>query len=438
MYVLDMDIIAWKNEISNVNFNQDLKDKIIGLFEQFSTIESLSFIKINDKTLSNAFNNINNYKPLTICLDIEFQSAIINKNAKSTPKYIHETNINNDHTAKFIREIGILFFIKDYDLSVYYIGHLLLNFKSLEHFGFDFDRMRSIGVNYSTVSNDTYEAMKTIENIFHLENIITPLNNEQLFKDKKKYGVRIKKIKKEVNSNYLFKKLLKKSVQSNINDIFNQIVGLNDFNDIQDKLKYIKRHLGSIQHEIYAKYLKKDDKLILNQLSELYWSDELVQNRLKFIDKKYGFFMSSFKYLTQQTVFVLKGRMDIVALKNTYMLINKADELQINNYYDIETFNGLSSFLYSSSQLENTYNGLIKTSLYDDTAKNFFDEIGKNIGNKAHNPVVDSLFTIVVAIVINLGLNVTFSKDVAKLNGGYRAQYLKYKHRYVELKMDLH
>ena len=57
--------------------------------------------------------------------------------------------------------------------------------------------------------------------------------------------------------------------------------------------------------------------------------------------------------------------------------------------------------MFGNAKLETTYKGLIKSKLYHNVFKNFFTKIMKQIGEKAHNPVTDSLFTIIIALMIN-------------------------------------
>jgi len=382
-----MDFEEWKYKINSLNFS--LKSYIVDIFKDFHHPTSLSFIPITDSNLISSFNNINNYKPITLCLDIEFQSAITNSN-----KYILTQTIKKDNVAKFIRELGMLFFIKDQELNIYYIGHLFLNFESLTKLGFDLKSIKLIGSKYATTVEDVYNKMNHLEDNFKLK----PDN--------------------KLRNNYLFQTLLPKHKRQTILD------KLSD----PEQLNYVNRQLTQIQHEIYGKYLKDKDYDIFTELNNLYWGDSLVKDRLVLMENKYDVFIELLTHIIDNSVLVIKGKLDIIAIKNSFMLISK-QMIDINYYYDIETFNGFSNTHYKSSQLENTYKGLIETDVYKDIAKPLFDEIIVNIGNKAHNPVVDSLFTIVVAVVMNLGLNNYFVKK-----GGYNREYKKYKTRYLQLK----
>ena len=427
-----MDIKTWKTKINKLSFNENIKNNIITFFKEFHHNASLSFIPIIDPKLINAFNNINNYKPLSICLDIEFQSAITTNN-----NYIASETIKNDKSAKFIREIGMLFFIKDQKHNIYYIGNIFLNFKSLVNFGFDINSIRLIGVKYATVTQNTYDRMNNLENKFHIDALIDPLYQIELFKNTKKYKSTIKQLISTLPKNVLFNNLLKQNVKDTIIQILQKIKNMNNFDDVLKELKYIKKQLNSIQYEIFGGYLDNTNQKIFTKLNDLYWNDKLVKDRLRIINKKYETFMQLFKSISSESILVVKGKMDLIALKNMFALITNKNDLKLDHYYDIETFNGFSSTHFKGSQLEDTYKNLISYEIYQKIAKPLFDQIAINIGNKAHNPVVDSLFTIIVAIIINLGLNEYFAKNINQKNiasNSYQNEYLKYKTKYLQLK----
>ncbi len=425
-----MDTNKWKNNINNLSINDNLKSNIVSFFQYFGHNDSFSFIKITDQRMLDAFNNINNYKSLSVCFDIEFQSAL------STKK-----NIVYDDNGKavFIREIGLMFFIH-HGGAVYYIGHIFLNFKSLDKFdGFHKKDIRLITSKYATVTNVTYELMSEYEDVFHIDTILDSL--EQLdknnFINNGKYKKMINEISGDLFQNYLFKKKLSQKTKDNIKTSFGYLLKAETIEQVQIEIKYIKRQLNNIQYEIYAKDLEGSNLLKnFNKIHELYWNDKLVKERLKLIDGKYEEFMQLFSLLSKDAILVVKGKMDLIGMKNTANIINPKIQMDLNKWYDIETFNGFSKMHFGSSQLENTYRSLIETNIYKGPIKILFTKIGKSIGEKAHNPVVDSFFTIVVAVIINIGLNECFWD---KFSGGeiknyYYGEYMKYKSEYLRNK----
>ena len=428
-----MDMFEWTSKMNSIKINDSIRNNIIKFFKKFSSNQSFSFIKVEDDDMILAFNNINNYKPVSICLDAEFQTTLIKKKEKD--KYIHTVNYNDDLSAKFIREIGMLFFIKDMNNNWYYIGSIFLNFNSLEKYGFNINYLRSIGSKYSTVTDKTYKEMLQNETDFNLDLMVAPLQNEDLFQDKKEFSKQMHIIIGKLKSNYLFNKILDRDHRAKILNSFNKILEMNNYNDVLKELKYIKKQLYNIQFDIYGEYLNDSLLVNLKKTHKLYWSDKLVKERLVLVNRNEKLFFEILSNLARDSIFILKGVMDIAAIKNTSMLITKK-AIEIENYYNIETFNGFSRNLYNSSQLEETYNNLIKSHIYQTKAKQFFEQISSNIGDKAHNPLVDSLFTIIVAITINLGLNKYFGEIDKNQFGGnlYYREYIKLKNRYLQLK----
>lgn len=124
-----MDLKQWTNNINNLGISPSLKTLIISFFKEFSN--NLSFLMIKNEDLKRALTNINNYKPLLICIDIEFQNAL-------ESNYDYQTRpgltIFKDPYTIYIRECGILFFIKEAD-NWYYIGNVFINFPPLTTYG---------------------------------------------------------------------------------------------------------------------------------------------------------------------------------------------------------------------------------------------------------------------------------------------------------------
>lgn len=378
-----MDFKKWEKKVLNLDIYDHIKNNLINLFKICHRQDSLNFIKIKDPELLRIFYNINNYKNILVCFDIEFQSAITNNK-----KYITTPNMKGDKVARFIRELGGLFFVKD-NRYWYYIGHIFINFSPLEAYGFQKKDLRHIESKYASVTNETFNIMEQNEEPFHLERYIKFKNMIDL--------------KKKLMKDYIFKKIVDPQTKKRI---LNKIEMLNKSTQPESDLRYIEKILYKIQFEIYGKYLNQE---LIDQLSisnEAYWNDPLVKERL--IENKEDIFFDLFKEISNEAIFLVKGRMDFIAMKNSQFLISKNNNLNFDHYYDIETFNGFSSLVCQSSQLENTYKCLIDKK-YPSNIKVLLDQIKASIGGiKAHNPLVDSYFTIVVAIIINLGLNQLF------------------------------
>lgn len=408
-----MEYKQWYYQVNKLDISNDVKDTIIQFYSKFSNKGSLDFIPISDRQLRDSFHNINNYKPLTVCLDIEFQS------------------VENSGTERFIREIGILVFVKDKSGTIYYLGYVFINFPPLTEFGYDKNKLHLLGSKYSTVTSHSQKKMEHLEKQLLITNITEPLYSDILFDNKKKWEKIVRKIAKDLDSNYLFH-ILGKEIQTNIMDRLNDIIYYSDYNDVSSKLRYIDRQIAQIQYILVRGNLDNVGKELFDMLWDVYWSDRLVQDRIKILNDSSKKFMKLLGQIEKQSILVLKGKMDILALKSSCKLILGENILELGSYYDIETFNGFSNLHFKSSQLENTFIGLSKTPLYRTVCKPFFDKVFASVGEKAHNPVVDSVFTIVVALVVNLILNKGVVDQFAS-RGGY-VQYVKYRKRYLDQK----
>jgi hypothetical protein len=262
---------------------------------------------------------------------------------------------------------------------------------------------------YATVTPSTLKEMETNEKVFKLEYIMEPLENKNLFKSHDKYLQEVENIMGKLNKNYIYTHIANESLKKSINNNFTQLKLTSSYHHVEKEVGSIKKKLMKIKFNVYGVYLQ-DTQFYINFLKshELYWADTLVKKRLL---QNTSIFFELFAKISEETLFVVKGVQDFIAFNNTIKLLGYEYTPNFNNLYDIETFNGLSNNLYLSSQLEVTYKNIIKTKIYRQFVKKIFDHISKNIGDKAHNPVVDSLFTIIIAVTINIGLNDYFKNQ---------------------------
>ena len=363
-----MNFNTWLSNINKLNLNGNIKNNLVSFFENYHDKNSLDFIKLEDKELIDAFNNINNYKPISICLDIEFQLAIVDDD-----KYISLENFNKEKMAKFIREFGILFFIKDINEDIFYVGSIFVNFDSLENFGFNRKNIRLNGVKYSTVNENTSEKINELETVFHIDDYVNDLEDENLYNNNKKLRNKVDQILKKLSSNYLFNNLLKDNTKNLIKAKLHSIK--NTSNNPKRDLKIIKKQLHNTLYELFPKYLNNELSSIFDKINNLYWNDKLVKKRLSLLKNNPQQFLEIFERLSNDSVLIVKGTMDINAIKNTHCLFIDDTVPKLENTYDIETFNGFSYNHFKSSQLEDTYKNLIDKKIYKRIAKSFFDKI---------------------------------------------------------------
>lgn len=350
------------------------------LVHEFGDADS-RFAMEGDELLG-AMTNINNYKKITLALDIEFQSAI------GDPKvYETESSIKGYHKASFIRELGVLVFLHG-DNGWRYMGHVFVNFPPITKYGFTYDDMQFMDAEPCTVTPETEKQMQANEEPFVFANVVRPHIEE--------WGG-TQGLLQAINDHPILKGLVDDRTRD-------RIQGLNDIDPsrLQDELEYIEKRLRKLSYEVYGRDVPKGlQKQFLKQF-ELYWVDADVKKRL--LDReKVKRFMEVFSTVTRFGLYLVKGTRDLSTIRNTWKLFGEPTEVNTKDMYDIEVFNGLSRDLFGSSQLETTYNGLrmIKT------FKEFqwtFDKVKADAGEKAHNPVVDSYMTFVVAVIMNVVL----------------------------------
>jgi len=407
-----MNFDKWKSNIKALNMDPKTSDTIIRFFNDFGYQKSFNIIQLNNHILMDALSNINNYRPITICMDCEFQKALDN-----TGRYQTFKNMLGDDYAMFIREFGLMFFIHTDDDKWFYIGHVFVNFKPLKYFGIDPAKTSLLDIGSLTLDTDSEDLIKAISYDFGLENMIAPLANKELFSKDKKDDLNkiVDDIINKLKLNYLFKKFGHQNIIIKLLEIKKA-----SYDESFEIVKYVRSRLSKIKYEIYLEYLNHDLKVVMKQIASYYWNDPAVMRRVKLtLDKERQFF-DQFENLTNNTVFVIKGMMDIVAIHNMGKLIANAKSgnynhslINIRSYYDIENFNGVSSRFFKSAQLEITYHNLLMIGPVDHDINNIFNKINESIGKKAHNPVVDSYFTFVVAVIMNMILNDHFAGLVA-------------------------
>ena len=317
---------------------------------------------INSK-ISNILNMVSNQNYI-ICFDCEFQSYLLDNN-----NYIGETiNIGDKpyNIKSFALETGGIIFEKK-NTNWFIIGHFMFNNPIL------IEEDREI-FNYQTVR------------------LLIP---------------------DYLNTNDKTQKKINKYFNSIINSI-NDKKFLNNF-DKKSETKY--RLFGSFFRNKQNFLSNYDNKKMFEyhvNIIEDYIKD--TKHRTYKLDLISQFYMDIFKYST----IIVKGNRDIESIKNIMTLTNSKYHTKyfINyvNKVDIESFNNIFRFKTGTAKLEDNFKSIKK--IGDKLINSFVNELEKiHSMNKAHNPLVDALFTLIVCIYI-----FKFIKT-KELNGGYVIQY---------------
>lgn len=406
-----MDRKKWLSEIDKLDIWPDLKLKIINLMT--ITNNNLRFYKIINDNVKNSFINIKSYKNVYIAFDIEFQAVIINNN---TDNFKTDVSPRKDDVASFPRELGMLLFIRDKLNDIYYLGSLHINFRWLTEYGFDKDNFKYMLSMYTTVSDATLKEMEKNDEIFRLDHELDKLKKDN-------YSALL-------NSEVF--KLENDKTQSKVIDIIDELKNtkISNYHDKQKKIDAIIRMLQRVAFAVYGKYLNTT-KSAFDKQFKLYYSDPLVISRMMTKNQELKF-IKAFIDISDDACFIVKGFRDLEAINNLALLLKLDRLLNIEHIYDIEIFNGFSKMKYGSAQLESTYNGVISSDIYKINNQDL-NEIINEIGGIAHNPLTDSYYTLVVAIVMNLGLNDYF-KTYDVIDGSiYLKLYELEKQKYLKL-----
>lgn len=382
----------WQNKYNNIILSEHLENNLREPLLKFMKKFVIPDIKlVEDPVLTEGLNLVGGYQHLLITFDIEFQNAIINSNL-----YYSDKTIFGDNTSSFIREFGGIIFLKS-EGKWYYLGKMLFNFNDISRHKINKKNIRLIHSKYSTVTENTKSKMIENEKVFN----ILEFSNKDIIK------------------NWLFNRFYDGNERK-------FIVGLLSKNKLTEQENtQLNRKLQNIGFNLFGTYLNKWYSGKIDEQHKIYYSDNLVKQRMVTIKDEHKFF-DLFSILSKYTYFVVKGKRDIEAIKNSQMLIKNNKIIHFDSIYDIEIFNKMSQNIYGNAQLETTFNGLIKSTIYKDHMAAFFDDLLSGI---AHNPMTDSVWTIIVAICIALGANIYFSDGK-----NYTKEYEKYKKKYMEIK----
>lgn len=397
-----MNHTKWINKLLTINAHSYIKNNYIPIIIKLMSLKgSPNFIRIENKKLNLALGNIGGHNKIILSFDIEFQTALFKE-----AKFSSDKQINNMNVVSFAEEFGMMIFMSDIDKNWYYLGSMFINFQNINKHMIDEDMIKMTLSTYMTVTKNTENKIKQNEKkIFisqHIDNIIDihNLNNTNLF------NKTVDTVKTNILKNELFKKLLSNDDKINCIVLFDQLKNKEDVIKNAGKLKKI---LEQINYNLFPVLLSDGYKKIIEKQKKLYYDDSLVINRsLSIIQEKE--FLNNFKHLLEQSYVVVKGQRDMIAMHNTFKLVFniKKSNLSFNHFYNIEIFNQLSQNIYGSAQLGKTYEGLSSDPMYVKHIKPFFDSI--NLIGKSHNPLVDAMYTIIVAIIVNMALNHYFVK----------------------------
>jgi hypothetical protein len=305
-------------------------------------LKNLTTFKLNDK-LQTILNTITPLSSILI-FDTEFQ-----------------THFNDRH----ILEMGGIMLTKQ-ENEWYYYGNFHFNLPPVK----TITMLNVIQSDYINVSKQTQKKIENIEKQY--------LYHKKLEKYKDD-SIKFMKYYNSIKDSPIIKKKKLKVDENNLNQLLKKV------KDISFTLKL--KDIGSDNfHKIW----------------DLYLQDECVKERTFIPTKEW---LSSLYETLTSSLLMVKGDMDLIAVNNLMKQYNLPVLPKKIMVYDIAFFNDIFRKLCDNAQLETTYHCIIEKSLLDPELNQDLKKIFKSlvlIDKKlvAHNPLVDSFYTLIVGLTM--------------------------------------
>lgn len=308
-------------------------------------VKNLNSFKLNDKiqTILNKM-TIESSKTSILIFDIEFQ-----------------THFNDKH----LLELGGILLVKQLN-EWYYYGNFHFNLPPVKNT----TKLNLLQSDYINVSKETEKKIIEIEKNYLYHKKLEKYKNEpnkfiKYFNSIENIPI-IKKIKIKLNEN--------------------------NFNQIIKKVKDIS----------FTLKLKDVGSSNFNKIWHLYLQDKYVKERT--INPNKEWLMSLYETMTNSLLMV-KGNMDLIAINNLMKQYNLPILPKKIVVYDIAFFNDIFRKLCNNAQLETTYYCIIEKNLLDPNLKKDLKKIFRSLvlNDKkliAHNPLVDSFYTLIVGLTM--------------------------------------
>lgn len=293
---------------------------------------------------------------------------ILNKitlESSKTSILIFDIEFQTHYNDKHLLELGGILLVKQLN-EWYYYGNFHFNLPPVKNI----TKLNLLQSDYINVSKETEKKIIKIE------------KNYLYHKKLEKYKNEPDKFIKYFNS------------IENIPIINNKKIKLNEnnFNQIIKKVKDIS----------FTLKLKDVGSYNFNKIWNLYLQDKYVKERT--INPNKEWLMSLYQTMTTSLLMV-KGNMDLIAINNLMKLYNLPILPKKIFVYDIAFFNDIFRKLCNNAQLETTYYCILEKKLLDPNLKKDLKKIFKSLVLKdkkliAHNPLVDSFYTLIVGLTM--------------------------------------
>ena len=283
-------------------------------------------------------------------LDIEFQ-----------------INLDNKQNA-YILELGIIIYEKDNDIPIF-IDHV--NFPLMHD-----TNLRLINTKYCTTLPETELKMKELE---------------------KEFQINLKDIESIKNKSELISFIPDKNTKKKLKEI----IKTNNMNYSENEYIRMQKIIDKMSFNFFKNRLPDKYKKIYNNIIDLYLNDPSVKQR---IINPYNYLNILKNYFKDITI-IHKEDMDFIALNNDLKKYNVKITNQVQ-HKDIADYNNILINKYGTAKLYESY-----LFLYNDYVdkipelKKFDTILREKLKDKlpiikAHNPLSDAYFTIIVFVVM--------------------------------------
>lgn len=411
----------WILQIMEMNVGKYTKEVVLRdlIFLTQGKNSTYAFIEIKDPVLAKMLNHIAGHKKIITSLDIEFQSGLFTKQYTDEHGLYSDSTFFGSQNVFFMLELGMIIFIKDLNNQWIYLGYVFVNLPMLS----ERHSPKYISSTYTTTTKKTEQKMIHNDAHFDINKLYDTMMQTIVAQPIITKNV-VAKLQQMFKKNALVQSFLeprqKEYAIEHIRNLIDKAWNVeSDRCNIESIFKRLAQLTRNVMHNIFPNKLKgsKDlEKLhqIYTLQLQIYQQDPSVSSRT--ISKKdIPLFFSALDNIIDASYLVVKGRRDMLAINNSIkFLVSPDKQIRFDAIYDIEMFNQLSYTYFKSAKLDETFNGLVKKNVYKDHMDSFFKSMFKHMESQfaitAHNPVVDSVYTLIVALVINVGLDEFFSK----------------------------
>ena len=290
---------------------------------------------------------------------------ILNKITSLTSILIFDIEFQSHLNERYLLEMGGILLVKQND-KWYYYGNFHFNLPPVKILS----KLNLIVSDYINVSKQTQKKIENIEKQYLYHRKLEKYKDEPI------------KFMKYFNSIKDLPLIKKKKIDINKNNL-NQII---------KKIKEITFSLN----------IKDIGSENFHKIWNLYLEDKYVKERTIIPTKEW---LKSLYNMLSSSLLMVKGNMDIIAINNLMKQYNLPVLPKTILVYDIAYFNDIFRKLCNNAKLENTYNCIIEKNLLDPELKQDFIKIFNSLvlNEKkliAHNPLVDSFYTLIVGLTM--------------------------------------